>query len=397
MSETLTEPPPAGDDEYVFFHSGTTPTYRKITKTPGSFTTIPTIDISALNSPSPSLAARKDIAAQIHAACTVSGFFYLSNHGLPASLQASTFAAMTRFFALPHATKMTAHVQKNPAIRGFEPMFETRLDPRTQGDTKEAFTMGDCPLEPEQNYVSKTGAQPPSNITRPQNIWPEGEAWFRDAMYAYYAAVTPLAAKLIQIFALAFELPETAFDGLFKFPIWGMRALHYPPLPPTTTKGEEAAAVSLGAHSDFSWLTMVLQDEVSALEVLNKDGVWVDAPPVPGTFVCNVGQYLERQTAGRFVATVHRVRNKTGAERYSLPFFLTPDPGARLEVLECCVGEGEERGEAVDVGELYIRRVLPARPKHPTSIKYRDVPENYLKAQEPDLVKPIKFLNATAI
>ncbi|KAF2816703.1 Clavaminate synthase-like protein [Mytilinidion resinicola] len=298
MSETLTEPPPAGDDEDVFFHSGTTPTYRKVTKTPGAFTTIPTIDISALTSPTPSLSSRQQIAAQIYSACS-----------------------------------MTAHVHKNPAIRGFEPMFETRLDPRTRGDTKEAFTMGDCPLEPEQGYISK-------------------------------------------IFALAFGLEETAFAGLFsRFLIWGMRArLHYPPLTPPPTEGD-AEGISLGAHSDFSWLTLVLQDSVAALEILNKDGVWIDAPPAPGTFVCNVGQYLERQTAGRFVATVHRVRNKTGAGRYSLPFFLTPGPGARLGVLECCVEEGEERGEAVDVGGLYIRRVLPARPKHLTSIKYRDVPE----------------------
>lgn len=113
-----------------------------------------------------------------------------------------------------------------------------------------------------------------------------------------------------------------------------------------------------------------------ALEVLNQDGVWVDAPPQPGTFVCNVGQYLERQTNGRFPATVHRVRNRTGRERYSLPFFLTMDPDAELTTLDCCVEPGEEsKYENINVGELYIRRVLPARQKHPTSIKYRDVPQ----------------------
>lgn len=146
-------------------------------------------------------------------------------------------------------------------------------------------------------------------------------------------------------------------------------------------------------------LTLVLQfGDVSALEVLSPDGAWVPAPPKPGTLVCNVGQYLERQSNGAFPATVHRVRNRStgpGQGRYSLPFFLTPDPGADIEpVLQlgagCLLdpGSGQEEGQEnqdqnkprkqydkINVGDLYIRRVLPARPKHPTSIKFRDVPQ----------------------
>jgi isopenicillin N synthase-like dioxygenase len=156
-----------------------------------------------------------------------------------------------------------------------------------------------------------------------------------------------------------------------------MRPLYYPPTP----VDEDANSVGLGAHSDFSWLTLVLQDNVTALEVLNQDGLWVDAPPQPGTFVCNVGQYLERQSNGIFPATVHRVRNKTGQARYSLPFFLTPDLDATVDVLDCCVGDEGKKFEAVDVGDLYIRRVLPARKKHPTAIKYQDVPESEWKYQ----------------
>lgn len=125
---------------------------------------------------------------------------------------------------------------------------------------------------------------------------------------------------------------------------------------------------------------MLQLGDVPALEVLNQDGIWVSAPPKPGTFVCNVGQYLERQSNGRFPATVHRVRNLTGEERYSLPFFLTPDPDADIEPLDrCCVGDEKPRYGKINVGELYIRRVLPARRKHPTSIMYRDVPQEEWK------------------
>lgn len=88
-----------------------------------------------------------------------------------------------------------------------------------------------------------------------------------------------------------------------------------------------------------------------------------------------MGQYLERQSNGKFSATVHRVRNRTGHERYSLPFFLTMDPDMDLEVLNGCIGEEGKKYEKINVGDLYIRRVLPARRKHPTSIKYKDVPQ----------------------
>jgi len=285
--------------------------------------------------------------------------------------QRAIFDTMRSFFALDRDEKMEAHMHKNAAMRGYEPMMETQLDPRTKGDIKEAFTMGDCVLEPEQNYRGRTGEEPPAHIKKPQNIWPGSAPWFRENMYQYYSIVQPLAIKLMRLFALILQDDESAFDQYFKFPITGMRALHYPPMPPDSG----ANANGLGAHADFSWLTLVLQDAIGGLEVLNKDGVWIDAPPKPGTFVCNVGQYLERQTNAIFPATVHRVRNKTGERRYSIPFFLTPDPGAKLQVLDTCLEVGQEKPEPIDVGDLYIRRILPARKKHPTSIKYISTPE----------------------
>lgn len=201
---------------------------------------------------------------------------------------------MKRFFDLDMASKMDAHSHKNPAIRGYEPMLETQLDPRTAGDVKEAYTIGDCVIEPEQEYVRKTGCGPPAHITKPQNIWPVAAPWFREGMYRYYKAVFLLAMKLVGLMALAFGLEEDAFKKDFKFPIWGLRALHYPPISPES----QANANGLGAHADFSWLTLVLQDTIAGLEVLNQDGMWIEAPPKPGTFVVNVGQYLEWQTNG---------------------------------------------------------------------------------------------------
>jgi isopenicillin N synthase-like dioxygenase len=86
--------------------------------------------------------------------------------------------------------------------------------------------MGDDYLEPEQRYTEKTGKAPPANVTRSQNIWPEGAPWWRDGLYEYYNHVLPVALKLVRIIALSLDLEENEFDDMFKFPITGMRPLH---------------------------------------------------------------------------------------------------------------------------------------------------------------------------
>jgi isopenicillin N synthase-like dioxygenase len=120
---------------------------------------------------------------------------------------------------------------------------------------KEAFTMGDCYLEPEQDYTGKTGQQPPLYVTKAQNIWPRDALWWREGLYKYYQQMLPLAMKLVRILALAFELVENAFDDIFRFLTTGMRPLHYPPTP----LEECAENVGLGAHADFSCKPRVLR------------------------------------------------------------------------------------------------------------------------------------------
>ena len=171
----------------MYFHSGSEASYRKIADKPTGFKSIPTIDLAGLDG---SLDDRTKIAKDIYNACSECGFFYIKNHGIPQDLIAETFAVLKRFFDLDLDVKMDAHVQKNPSIRGYEPMLETRLDPRTQGDVKEAFTMGDCVMEPEQDFAGRTGMPKPPYITQPQNIWPKDAPWWRDGLYNYYQCVS---------------------------------------------------------------------------------------------------------------------------------------------------------------------------------------------------------------
>lgn len=182
-------------------------------------------------------------------------------------------------------------------------------------DLKEAFTIGDCVHDPEQVSFYQSlypHSSPLPSIPRSQNIWPSTSSapGFREGMYAYYREIFPVAMKLVEIFGVALGVDshvdgnENGGDGGlekdFQWPIWGMRALHYPPPPPGCAEEEEGGEgedgdedeerMGLGAHKDFSWVTLVLQDEVGGLEVLNSEGKWIDVPPREGTLVVNVGQ-----------------------------------------------------------------------------------------------------------
>lgn len=126
--------------------------------------------------------------------------------------------------------------------------------------------MGDCVIEPEQNFAGKTGLPLPTHITQPQNIWPKNAPWWREGLYEYYNYILPLAMKMVKMFALAFDMEETAFDKYFKFPITGMRALYYPPTP----ADEESPSIGLGAHADFS--CKVLQEVLQFLRNLVEGG-----------------------------------------------------------------------------------------------------------------------------
>jgi isopenicillin N synthase-like dioxygenase len=161
---------------------------------------------------------RKELAAKVRDACSNVGFFYAQNHPVPEEVISKTFKAIADFFALPKEEKMEVHIQKNPAIRGYEPPFETKLDIKTKGDFKEAFSIGDDPLDPEQKFPGT----PPTNFV-PQNLWPSSAPWLREALYEYYSHIFPFAKRLTAIFALALELSEDYFDHMFTFPITGLR------------------------------------------------------------------------------------------------------------------------------------------------------------------------------
>ena len=306
------------------------------------------------NMASPSLAARQAVADKVAKACSNVGFFYAQNHPVPQDIIDETFEAIARYFSQAEEVKMENHIHKRPDFRGFEPMFETKLDPNTRGDMKESFLAGFDETDGRQNLPFSPVTDKP-----PRNNWPANNDAFRGTLTEYYNHLHDFSKKLLRIFALALGIEENFFDRIATFPMAFVRPLHYPPQ--ETIDGNEPG---IAAHTDFAAFTVLCQDKVEALEVLNKNGVWIPAPPIPRTFVINIADYLQLLTNHRFESTVHRVVNKTGKERYSIPFFFVFNEDAELEVLPSCKEDGVQY-EKKRTGTYIKERLTLSRYKHP--------------------------------
>ncbi|KAI1343129.1 2OG-Fe(II) oxygenase [Xylariaceae sp. FL0016] len=360
----------AEDAREVVFHAGKGKQSRAILRGADlkpTFDQIPTVDFA--NAFSDSVEERRAVALGVKKAFTEVGFMYAINHGIDDGLQERITNTIQAFFAQPKEEKMKIHINKSPAIKGYEALLETRLDDRTQGDMKEAFNMADDPYEPEQNAppTLDLSTYPPG----PLNQWPEKPAGFRKMICEYRAAVQAFSGVLLRLIALSLDLPEDYFGDMLAFPMAGLRALHYPPQPAAATHDN---AVGIGAHADYSWFTLVnqLSPDAPGLEVLNANGHWVSAPPKAGSLVVNVGDFLERATNDAFVSTVHRVRNVSGRERYSLAYFFSPSQDVMIRTVPTCLAEGEKpRYEDVKAGDWQRERLLRARVNHPASIAAR--------------------------
>ena len=142
-----------------------------------------------------------------------------------------------------------------------------------------------------------------------------------------------LTDALLRGFALALELPEGYFTGFYKKPLTQINLLHYPPRPPQTGVRQ----FGLRPHSDTTAFTILVQDNVGGLQV-ERNGDWIEVPPIAGTYVINIGDMMARWTNDRFASTPHRVINRSGAERYSVPYFAIPDFDAVVSCLPSCMG-----------------------------------------------------------
>ena len=278
-------------------------------------TNVPVIDVSSLRRGFESDAARRCIA-EIGAACTDVGFFYVSNHGISEYLQMALQAESKRFFALPLAEKREIEMSRaGAAWRGYFGVGEEL----TSGvvDEKEGIYFA-AELPPDSPLASLP--------LHGQNQFPNEN--MRSFVLRYMEECKQLAELLLEAVAASLGLERHHFGEQFAEPTTLFRIFHYPP-----HDSANVGSFAVGEHSDYGYLTLLKQDDSGGLQIKADDGTWVDAPPVKNTFVVNLGDALEHNTGGLYRATAHRVLQRKGATkgRYSFPFFFDPSFGAKME------------------------------------------------------------------
>jgi isopenicillin N synthase-like dioxygenase len=312
---------------------------------------LPVIDVSGLASSD--LTDRAGVAAELGRACRGTGFFYVVNHGILDSQRDALFAAAQTFFAQPASEKDRLSIKRSPHNRGYVALQAERLDQSAaHSDYKEAFNIG-LEMAPDDPEVL---AQKPF---RGVNLWPVLAGW-RETVLAYYNACWELGRRIHRGFALDLGIAEDFFEDKLDAPLATLRVLHYPPQPDRRDSTPDSGA---GAHTDYGNLTILATDAVAGLQVRARNGAWIDAPYIPGAFVCNIGDCMMRWTNDIYVSTPHRVAIPV-RDRYSAAFFLDPNPEARVEVLPSCVAPGASPKYPPTTGADYIRERLTATYDH---------------------------------
>jgi isopenicillin N synthase-like dioxygenase len=301
------------------------------------FSEIPIIDVEAL---AQGTAGQAAVAAQIGQACRESGFFYVIGHGIDERLQERLRDLSRRFFALDVVTKMRIGMEKGGrAWRGY---FRVG-DELTSGkpDQKEGLYFG-AELAADHPLV-QTGTP-----LHGPNLFPTEPAGLRDAVLEYMAAMTRLAHRLMAGLALSLGLEEAYFaDRYTAEPLTLFRVFNYPP-------PREPDLWGVGEHTDYGLLTILAQDDAGGLEVRSRSK-WVAAPPVSSSFVCNIGDMLDRMTRGLYRSTPHRVRNPAPRDRLSLPFFFDPNFFAKVQPINLPSQDGvaDDRTERWDKASVH--------------------------------------------
>ncbi|MGY4830645.1 isopenicillin N synthase family dioxygenase [Sphaerotilaceae bacterium SBD11-9] len=275
--------------------------------------------------------ARRQVADQLRAACEQRGFFYIRGHGVPEALIADAFAQAEAFFDQAMEAKLSVDKALSACNRGYEPLKAQTLEAGAPPDLKESFYIGhEVAADDPRVKAGRFNTGP--------NQWPAGLSGFREAMERYFVAAHELGAEVVRALALSLDLPEGHFEDYLRDASATLRLLHYPPQPPNPSPGEKGC----GAHTDFGGVTLLMQDDCGGLQVWDAGtGGWIDAPPVPGTYVVNIGDLIARWTNGRYQSTLHRVINVSGRERHSIPFFFTGNPQHLVECLPTCLKAGE--------------------------------------------------------
>jgi isopenicillin N synthase-like dioxygenase len=280
---------------------------------------IPTLDIRRYDGD------RDAFVAELGAAYREWGFAGIRGHGIAQDLVDGAYDVFKAFFALPADVKMKYHVKGGGGARGYTPFgVETAKDSKYP-DLKEFWHIG-REIPRDSKYAE---------VMAP-NLWPTEVAGFQRYGYGLFDALDALGSRVLRALALHIDLPETYFDDKTNFGNSILRPIHYPPI-----TAPDIPNVRAGAHEDINLITLLVGASAQGLEVKSRKGEWVPFTADADTIVVNIGDMLQRLTNHVYPSTTHRVVNPPGEDarkpRYSVPFFLHPNPDFIIDALPSCI------------------------------------------------------------
>lgn len=308
-------------------------------------TSLPVIDLRQMQGDE---AAETAIGRELDDAFREFGFCYIANTGIDPAVRAAVFQASRRFHALPMEAKRVIAI--NEFHRGYMAPKTSVLETSsvahvTKPNNSESFMLMHEVAEDDPRFGTPLNGP---------NQWPEALPDFRGPVQAYDRALLDFCLRLLRPIARALDLPADALAPYFRQPTTFLRLLHYPPQPPDSPEDQFGSA----PHTDYGFVTILAQDDTGGLEVKRRDGAWISAPPIPGTFVVNVADMLARWTNDRWKSTPHRVKNFSGTDRYSCPYFFDMNLDATVACLESCLGpDNPPRYQPVRYGNYLLERL----------------------------------------
>ena len=282
----------------------------------------------------------KTAADALRSACLQHGFFYISDHAVSQQLVERLDALSHEFFSLPVEQKMQIRMELGGrAWRGYFRVGDELTSGRP--DQKEGLYFGS---ELEETHPEVLAGTPMHG----RNLFPESPSELGATVLEYMHAVTEVGHKVMERLALSLGLDPSYFSQRYtEDPLVLFRIFHYPSTEPRAEK-----TWGVGEHTDYGVLTILRQDEIGGLEVKTPQG-WIPAPPIPGTFVCNIGDMLDRMTGGLYRSTPHRVRNESGRSRLSFPLFFDPNFRAEVRPIEGLEQAAEDQHERWDKSSVH--------------------------------------------
>ena len=305
-----------------------------------SLTKIPTLDIALFDTD------KAGFVEKIGEAYKQFGFCGISNHNVTDELVQRAFEATKAFFELPLEVKQSYYIANQGGARGYTAKGVEVAKGSKHHDLKEFWHVG-----------REVEGEAPHECLYP-NVWPAEVENFKQTTLDLYNALEELGNRVLRALALVLDQPEEYFLDKTDHGNSVLRLLHYPPIEDTSTQ-----SIRAGSHEDINLITLLVGSHEAGLEILTREGNWLPVTMLPGAIVVNIGDMLQRLSNKVLPSTTHRVVNPacddaSKSPRYSMPFFLHPNPEFLLDPLASCVSDSNPKQyEAITANDYLNERL----------------------------------------